>query len=94
MRESLAIRRRNYPAGHFLISSAESILGEHLAIAGKFDQAEPMLLASEKALVASRGESTQIVKDARGRIARMYEAWGKPDEATRWKAMLNPGTKP
>ena len=88
LRESLALRRRNYPAGHFLISSAENILGEHYAIARKFDVAEPMLLTSEKALVASRGEGTQIVKDARGRIVRMYEAWGKPDEAARWRTKL------
>jgi serine/threonine protein kinase/tetratricopeptide (TPR) repeat protein len=88
LRESLAIRRRVYPAGHYLISSAENILGEHFAIARKFDQAEPLLLASEKALVAARGEAAPIVQDARGRIVRMYEAWGRADEAARWRAKL------
>ena len=88
LRESLAIRRRVYPPGHYLISSAENILGEHFAIAKRFDQAEPMLLASEKALVAARGESAPIVQDARGRIVRMYEAWGKTVEAAIWRAKL------
>ena len=88
LRESLAIRRRVYPPGHYLISSAENILGEHFAIAKRFDQAEPMLLASEKALVAARGESAPIVQDARGRIVRMYEAWGKTDEEAIWRAKL------
>jgi hypothetical protein len=88
LRESLAIRRKVYPAGHFLILSSQSILGEHLALAKRFDQAEPMLLESEKALVEARGESAPIVKDARERIVRMYEAWGKPGEAAKWRAVI------
>jgi serine/threonine protein kinase/tetratricopeptide (TPR) repeat protein len=88
LRESLAIRKRIYPAGHFLILSSEGILGEHLAIAGQFDKAEPMLLASEKGLVAARGESAPIVADARRRIVRLYELWKKTDEAAKWKALL------
>jgi tetratricopeptide (TPR) repeat protein/tRNA A-37 threonylcarbamoyl transferase component Bud32 len=88
LRESLAIRKAVYPAGHFLILSSESILGEHLALAKRFELAESLLLPSEKGLVAARGESAPIVQDARRRIVRLYESWGKPAEAAKWKALL------
>jgi hypothetical protein len=94
LRESLALRRAAYPAGHFLILSAESILGEHLAIARQFERAEALLLPSEKGLVAARGESAPIVQDARRRIVRLYESWGKPDEAAKWKALLPAVSQP
>lgn len=94
LRESLALRKSVLPPGHFLVPSAESILGEHLVLARRFGEAEPLLLGSERLLVASRGETAPIVQDARGRIVRLYEAWGKPDEAARWKSRLQPGMTP
>ncbi|MEO8334761.1 MAG: serine/threonine-protein kinase [bacterium] len=88
LRESLALRRANYEPGHYLIASSESILGEHLALRKQFPQAETLLLRSERALVAARGEKAPIVGDARKRIVAMYDAWGKSDEAARWRAKL------
>jgi hypothetical protein len=88
LRESLAVRTKVYPAGHFLIASSESILGEHLTLAGKFEQAEALLVGAEKALVASRGESAPIVKDARTRLVKLYEKWDRPNEAAEWRGKL------
>lgn len=86
LRQSLAIRRREFPAGHYLIASSESILGEYLTLARRFAEAEPLLVGSEQALVASRGETAPIVRDARERLVALYEAWGKPREAAAWNA--------
>jgi hypothetical protein len=86
LRESLRLRKANFPAGHYLILSVESQLGEHLALQKRYPEAEQMLLQSEKALVAARGENAPIVADARKRIVAMYASWGKPAEAERWKA--------
>jgi len=88
LRESLALRRANYDSGHYLIASSESILGEHLALRKQFPQAETLLLRSERALVSARGEKAPIVADARKRIVELYDAWGKSDEAARWRAKL------
>lgn len=88
MRESLAVRRANYPAGHWLISSAESALGEQLVLERRYPEAERMLLDSEQALLAARGETAPVLADARARLVRLYDAWGKPEESARWRARL------
>jgi eukaryotic-like serine/threonine-protein kinase len=94
LRESLAIRRAAFPAGHYLIASSESILGEHMVLAGRYGQAEELLLKAEKDLVVARGEEAPIIQDARGRLVKLYKAWGKKEEAERWRAKLSvsPGT--
>ncbi len=89
LREALEIRREVYPPGHFTIASSESILGEYLARAGRYEEAEALLLAAERDLVDSRGEEAPIIRDARDRLVWLYEAWGRPDEAGMWKARLD-----
>lgn len=88
IREALALRKRSLPTGHFLVASSESILGEHLVRERRFPEAERLLLASEQALVTSRGEAANIVADARNRIVMLYDAWGKPEQAAGWRAKL------
>ena len=90
MHKELADKRATLPPGHFLIASSESILGEHLVLEHRYREAETLLLRSERSLVASRGEHAPIVGDARSRLVKLYEAWGKPGEAARWKGMLTP----
>src|SRR5690606_3760428 len=85
LRESLALRRRNLPEGHWVIASSESILGAHLALAGRFREAESLLLPAEQQLAAIRGEEAAVVSDARARLVRLYEAWGREDDAARWR---------
>ena len=86
LRESLALREKALPAGHWLLASSRSILGEHLALSGRFAEAEALMLPAERALVEIRGEDAPPVRDARARLAALYAAWGKPDEAARWQA--------
>ena len=88
LRESLALRRRTLPEGHWIIASSESILGAHLALAGRFAQAESLLLPAERKLVAIRGDDAPVVKDARTRLVALYTAWGKPGEAARWRSRI------
>jgi len=88
LRESLDVRRGIYPKGHFLIASSEGQLGAHLTLLGQYPRAEATLLASERALVAARGDAAPIVKDARTRLVTLYERWGKPDSVRVWKARI------
>ncbi|HRP07659.1 MAG TPA: serine/threonine-protein kinase [Gemmatimonadales bacterium] len=88
LRESLELRRTHYP-GHWAVASSESVLGDHLARRGRFAEAEPLLLTSERQLVEARGPQAGPVQDARQRLVHLYTAWGKPDEAARWQARLD-----
>ena len=94
LRESLDLRRRTLPEGHWIIASSESILGAHLARRGRFAQAESLLVPAERKLVEIRGEEAPVVKDARTRLVDLYEAWGKPAEAARWRSRIAVVTPP
>jgi hypothetical protein len=85
LRESLAVRKKIYPPGHFLIASSEGQFGAHLALRGQHARAEAMLLDSERKLVAARGDGAPIVRDARTRLVKLYERWGKPDSVRAWQ---------
>jgi serine/threonine-protein kinase len=88
LRESLELRRTTLPPDHWIIASAEGILGEHLVLAGRFTEAESLLLGSERALLAARGEDAPVIQDARTRLVQLYEAWAKPAEAEAWRSKL------
>ena len=85
LREALAVRKTTYPPGHFLLASSEGYIGAHLALEGRFQEAEAILLRSEAQLVAARGEGAPIVRDARQRLVTLYERWEKPDAAHAWR---------
>lgn len=63
----------------------KSAVGFCSAHAGRFPEAEPLLLQAEAGL-ATQGESgrrahTQVI----GWLVSLYERWGKPEQATRWR---------
>src|SRR5690606_41490254 len=68
--QSLALREEPYP-GHWLVPSSVSHLG---AIVGRsrFAEAESLLIAGERGLLAARGAAAQPVKDARQRLVNLY----------------------
>jgi len=78
------------------------LLGEALTGQKPSPEAERLLLSARKALEENRNKITPIdqdetLRDAVGRLVRLYEAWGKPAEAeTRRKklAALPPVTQP
>lgn len=84
IREGLEIRTTTLAADDWKIASARSILGEHLTLAGRFADAEPMLLDAERELSALLGDESAVVADARQRLAMLYTALERPDEAAKW----------
>jgi hypothetical protein len=88
LRESLALRTRTLPAGHWALASSRSALGAHLVLAGRFGEAEPMLLEAEQTLAAALGDRAPIVADARRRLVDLYVAAGRPAEAEAWRKRL------
>jgi eukaryotic-like serine/threonine-protein kinase len=91
LEESLALRRQSLPAGHWLIVAAQNALGEHQVFAKRYAAAEALLLPSYEKLLELRGPKASVVQDAMARLVALYEAWGKPAEAAKWRAKLSAG---
>jgi eukaryotic-like serine/threonine-protein kinase len=87
-REALAIFRKALPAGHMYTAEAESVLGGCLALSQHYGEAEPLLLGSYPLLKAKTGDRSPETRKALQRIVRLYEAWGKPDQAASYRTEL------
>ena len=82
--------RAGISSKHWLTNRARSELGESLLSLGQFVEAEALLLDSYNALVAQHGEIPQVagkgcIDNARQRIVALYEVWGRPDDAAKWR---------
>ena len=92
LRECLEVQEKIQP-GAWTTAQTRSLLGEALAGQREFLAAEPLLLDAQKALTERRGTIRSLdrdapLRDAAERLVRLYEAWGKPEKATAWKAKL------
>ena len=65
---------------------ARSMLGYCLTDLGEFEEAEDQLLRALGALEQTLGAEYYRTLQARERLVRLYEAWGRPDEATLYRA--------
>lgn len=82
------MREKELP-GSWLRWNATSVLGEALG-EGKHAVAEPLLLDGYEKLVPPVPRAHRN-RESLERIARLYEAWGKPEKAAEWKARLEAG---
>ncbi|MGI8744928.1 MAG: tetratricopeptide repeat protein [Bryobacteraceae bacterium] len=68
---------------------AESALGASLAGERKFQEAEALMVESYPGLLEPRPgiptEDRSALVQARSRLVDLYENWGKPEQATRWR---------
>jgi tetratricopeptide (TPR) repeat protein len=91
LRECLAIREKKMPESWAMFSSV-SMLGETLAGQKKYADAEPLLLRGYEGLKARKNAIPPHYKDrftqALKRLTQLYDDWGKPDEATKWRELL------
>lgn len=93
LRECLATRRRVQP-DDWTTFDTQSMLGEALLEQKKYAEAEPLLLKGYEGL---KKRDTQIPPESRPRrtkalerLVRLYEVWGKKDQAARWQKALEP----
>ena len=82
LREALAIRKKILPQGDVMIFSTASALGECLTVQKRYVEAEPLLTDSYNELKAKLGDQDKRAVEARGRVAKLYDDWNKPDQAT------------
>jgi tetratricopeptide (TPR) repeat protein len=83
--EAAARLERVVPAGNWEIGRQLSEWGRCLAERGAFAQAEAKLLEGH-AILATDRNAGEAMDDARDGLVKLYEAWGKPGEAGRWRA--------
>jgi tetratricopeptide (TPR) repeat protein len=94
LRECLAIREANLEPGDWLIASARLGLGHTLAAQDRSEEAEPLLLTSYEELQAKTQTPRSRLEKAREFLADLYERWGRPEEAARWRGETAPTASP
>jgi serine/threonine-protein kinase len=86
LRSALALRVKALKPGHPVIAGTQGVLGECLAAQNRYEEAETLLLESHAALSKTMGGHDPRVQRARTRLAKLYEAWGKPEQAAAFQS--------
>jgi serine/threonine-protein kinase len=81
LRKALALRTKALKPGHAAIAGTQGTLGECLTLQGRFEEAEKLLLESHTALEKAMTARDPRTQKAKARLAKLYEAWGKPEQA-------------
>ena len=63
------------------------MLGECLMAQNRYEEAETLLLESHTAMNKAMGANDPRVQRAKARLVKLYEAWGKPEEAAVYRAL-------
>jgi serine/threonine protein kinase/tetratricopeptide (TPR) repeat protein len=91
LRECLAIRAAKLPDDWSRFNSM-SQLGGSLLGQGRYAEAEPLIVQGYEGLKAREAQIPAPGKtrlpEAAEQVVRLYEAWGKPEQAAVWKAKL------
>jgi non-specific serine/threonine protein kinase/serine/threonine-protein kinase len=92
LRDCLAIRQQKL-SDDWLLFNTKSMLGEALAGQQKFAQAEPLVVEGYRGLKEREMKIPAAFRirltEALQRLVDLYIAWDKPEEATRWKKLLD-----
>jgi tetratricopeptide (TPR) repeat protein/tRNA A-37 threonylcarbamoyl transferase component Bud32 len=91
LRECVAIRDKAIP-DDWRRFFATSLLGRALLDQGQYMEAEPLVVAGYEGLKAREAKipaaSKRRLFDAAEEAVRLYEAWGKPEQARSWAAKV------
>jgi eukaryotic-like serine/threonine-protein kinase len=86
--ECLRIRREQLPKDDWRTALGENTLGRCLTLQGRYAEAEPYLTRSCPLIVGAPAASSQYKREAIENVIALYEAWGKPDRAIRYRQEL------
>ncbi|MFQ5748778.1 MAG: tetratricopeptide repeat protein [Planctomycetota bacterium] len=85
LRESLGIYREADPPDDWSVARMEVLLGSSLARLHRFEEAERLLLSGHQTLKSLEPESEESVTVSARRLAKLYDAWGRPRDAERYR---------
>jgi len=81
-------KKDRYGAEHTSALDAGARLGGTLIRLGRLEEAEALLLEVAEILERTRSEPDEITRSAHGLLAELYAAWGREEEAARWRARI------
>ncbi|MCG8407718.1 MAG: serine/threonine-protein kinase [Phycisphaerales bacterium] len=90
LHQALNVYKNRLPDGHSRIARAESELAGCFVALERYAEAESLLLNSYKTIKDKHGENHPIVQETLKKIVTLYEAWGKPEEASPYIELLSP----
>ncbi len=88
LRECLSIRQEILAEDSWLLYHVMSLLGTSVGGQGKYAEAEPLLLRGYELMNPPESRSSRK-RQALEHLVELYEDWDKPDEAARWRKLLD-----
>lgn len=82
---AVSIWRKELPADHWRVANAQAAMGLCLLDQKKYTESERILLASHATLEKQRGLHDPDTRRVRGWLVKLYESWGKPAAADRYR---------
>jgi tetratricopeptide (TPR) repeat protein/tRNA A-37 threonylcarbamoyl transferase component Bud32 len=86
LRAAVAIAERVYPENSAGRAAYDLPLGNLLAERGRFADAEPLVRSAHAAFLATEGSDGPRTTEAAAWLVKLYDAWGRPDDAARYRA--------
>jgi tetratricopeptide (TPR) repeat protein len=80
---------QSYGEEHWRTNWAQSLRGAALSTLKRFDEAEPLLVNSYESLKNNSGARPVLVRTELEIVATLYTAWGRPEDAEPYIALLN-----
>jgi tetratricopeptide (TPR) repeat protein len=84
------IRTQDYPSTHPLVAATNTVYGHALAGLGRYDDAERLLIDNLPYLTPATGGADRRSRRALAWTVSLYEDWGKPEEADRYRQQVLP----
>jgi serine/threonine protein kinase len=85
LRKALEIAGRSFPEGSPGLARFQFTLGQLLATEERYAEAEPLLLDAYMAHLEAFGGEDQRTAGGAEALVQLYDAWGRPDEADRYR---------
>ena len=83
-------RRRTFPEDDWSVGATKSLLGAALVALARYGEAEAVLLDARRDLQAMPDPQDRDARSTLTRLVALYEAWGRPDKAATYRALLSP----
>ena len=87
LRQALEIFGHSLPEDHWRAAEARNMLGSSLALQGRLQEAEALLVEGHRALLDNLGAEHRRTRDALERVVALYESWEKGEKAAEYRAL-------
>jgi tetratricopeptide (TPR) repeat protein len=88
LKEAMQISQKALAPDHWMLAESRSNYGACLTKLGRYRKAEEHLLVAHARLKTSLGDGHKRTQKAVQSIIKLYDTWGKADEATSYRALL------